>query len=97
MFLEVDVLAVEGPRFWCPPLFIIAAEDPFGLLPYRCGCGCCSGCGFPRFVAFTIVVSFSTPSVATDMPEHPSQDRMQAIACIDAPRMGGRGLLGCVT
>jgi len=31
------------------------------------------------------------------MPEHPSQDRMQAIACTDAPSMGGRGLLGCVT
>ncbi|MCI35675.1 hypothetical protein A2U01_0056896, partial [Trifolium medium] len=50
--------------------------------------------GFPRFVAFTIVVSLSTPSATTVLPEHPSQDRTQATACIEAARMGGRGLLG---
>lgn len=94
MFLGADMLALEeGPKFWRPSRFISSAGDPFGLLPNLFG----HIAGLPKFAAFTKVVSVSTLSPITGMPEHPSQDRMQAIACMEAPRMGGRVFLGCVT
>jgi hypothetical protein len=48
-------------------------------------------------VAFTIEVNVSTAPNGTEIPDSPSDDRMQAIACIEAPKTGGRMVFGCVT